>query len=56
MWPIFSAARVTASQGDVCAPRDVKKLSGAKVASGPRKDEVASTTEKMDEALAAAPL
>ena len=52
----FAYSRFDKSKGDVCAPRDVKKLSGAKVASGPRKDEVASTTEKMDEALAAAPL
>ena len=50
----FSAQRE--SQGDVCAPRDVTKLSGAKVARTVRKSEVASTTEKVDETLAAAPL
>ena len=44
------------SQDDVCAPRDVAKLSGARVSNAVRKSEVASTTEKVDEALAAAPL
>lgn len=52
----FKYSRFDKCKDDVCAPRDVAKLSGAKVSNAVRKSEVASTTEKVDEALAAAPL